>query len=134
MTDPVRSIWFRAGGLVFVPARSAHFFPSCFMEPRMSPIVTSWRRAAGAFTVCAALACIAPLAGCDDDADTELERDAQAAGQELEEAAGAVGEAAQTAGEKAAEAAEEGKQELGEAMEEAGENLQKADPDETDGR
>jgi hypothetical protein len=100
----------------------------------MSPFVPFWQRAAGALTVCALLACVAP--GCDDDAaDSELERDAQTAGQELEEAAGAVGETAKTAGEKAMDAAEEGKQELGEAMEEAGENLQKkADPDEPDGR
>lgn len=70
------------------------------------------------------------LAGCDDDADSQLEQEAKAAGDELEEAGKAVGKTLETAGEEAAEAAEEGKEELGEAMETAGENLQKdADPD-----
>ncbi len=70
--------------------------------------------------------------GCDDDpnsADSELERKAETAGQELKEAGQAVGETLEEAGEKAVDAAKRGEQKLGEAMESAGEGLQKdADP------
>ena len=66
-------------------------------------------------------------ASCDDDPDSELERQADSAGEELQEAGRATGEALEAAGEEAAEVAEEGKEKLGEAMESAGEHLQDDD-------